>query len=112
MEMNDWYQTFEQLEQEMIQLTEQFVKVKESTQQKIENLEMENQHLRERLADLEDLQEQETETAQTEVLSRSRRNLEKLYEEGYHVCQANYGSRRDEDDSCLFCVDVIYNDHV
>ena len=45
-------------------------------------------------------------------LSKSRKNLEKLYEEGFHVCNVDnmYGSRRVNDEPCVFCQDVIYGD--
>ncbi|OJG91959.1 hypothetical protein RV15_GL003604 [Enterococcus silesiacus] len=43
-------------------------------------------------------------------LSKSRMNLEKLYEEGFHVCNILYGSRRENDEECAFCLDVIYGE--
>lgn len=69
------------------------------------NLELENQHLRDRLEKLEreDLQEDSK-----QELSKSRLNLEKLYEQGFHVCKAFYGSRRENHEECVFCSDMIY----
>lgn len=72
-------------------------------------LEIENQHLRERLRELEDKT-----SAKNNLmgLSKSRQNLEKLYEEGFHVCNIDnmYGSRRINDEPCVFCQDVIYGE--
>lgn len=88
------------------QMAEKLTMITSEYKEVVDNLEMENQHLRERLADLEAIQEKEP-AEQTEVLSRSRQNLEKLYDEGFHVCQANYGARRDG--PCMFCTNVIYD---
>ena len=71
------------------------------------NLEIENRHLRARLIELESL------TAAPESkqeLSKSRLNLEKIYEDGFHVCNVCYGSRRENDEECAFCLDVIYGE--
>jgi regulator of replication initiation timing len=76
-------------------------------------LEIENQHLREHLQELESLQAQEESSktqSQEPQLSKSRANLEKLYEEGFHVCNQFYGSRRENDEPCVFCVEVIYRE--
>ena len=70
-------------------------------------LRMENKHLRERL-------EEETETtAGTEEsggLTKSRLNLENIYEDGFHVCNLFFGQRRVEDEPCAFCLEVIYGE--
>ncbi|MFZ1393517.1 MAG: initiation control protein YabA, partial [Trichococcus flocculiformis] len=36
--------------------------------------------------------------------------LQKLYEDGFHVCNVYYGSRRLNDEPCVFCIDVIYGE--
>lgn len=72
------------------------------------NLQIENQHLRDRIDFLtkekEDAQKQEPE------MSKSRLILQKLYEDGFHVCNVYYGSRRLNDEPCVFCIDVIYGE--
>ncbi|KRL08498.1 hypothetical protein FD09_GL001599 [Schleiferilactobacillus perolens DSM 12744] len=71
-------------------------------------LRIENVNLRNRL---EELSKPEGTTNQTkEGLSKSKKNLEKLYEQGYHVCTVLYGSRRENNEDCAFCLDVIYGD--
>jgi regulator of replication initiation timing len=72
-------------------------------------LQIENQHLRDRLDDLEKLQRSSEEIVEPEM-SKSRLNLEKLYEDGFHVCNVFYGSRRTNDEPCAFCLDVIYGE--
>lgn len=80
--------------------------VVDSVLEKNLNLELENQHLRDRLEKLEqeDLQEDDGK----QELSKSRLNLEKLYEQGFHVCKDFYGSRRENHEECVFCSHMIY----
>jgi regulator of replication initiation timing len=44
-------------------------------------------------------------------LSSSRQNLQKLYEQGFHVCNEYYGKRLDKNESCTFCLDAIFGRH-
>ena len=70
---------------------------------------MENQRLREHLRELNQVAQAPAENVKQE-LSKSRMNLEKIYEEGFHVCYDLYGSRRDNDEPCAFCLEVIYRE--
>ena len=72
-----------------------------------QTLQMENKHLRERL---NDEQNRLAEDAENTGLTKSRLNLESLYEDGFHVCNMFYGQRRVEDESCAFCLEVIYGE--
>lgn len=74
------------------------------------SLRIENQHLRDRLTDLEKQQEDANKEASGTEMSKSRLNLEKIYEDGFHVCNVFYGSRRVNDESCAFCLNVIYGE--
>ncbi|WP_057829561.1 DNA replication initiation control protein YabA [Liquorilactobacillus cacaonum] len=71
-------------------------------------LEIENQHLRTHLKELEEQKHFDEQGG----LSKSRKNLEMLYEEGFHVCNVDnmYGTRRINDEPCVFCQDVIYGE--
>ncbi|KLD60150.1 hypothetical protein WP50_12640 [Lactiplantibacillus plantarum] len=69
---------------------------------------IENEHLREHMVEIEN--ELPKKAASTTTLSKSRQNLEKLYDEGFHVCNQFYGKRRDDDESCVFCLEVIYGE--
>ncbi|WP_027106891.1 DNA replication initiation control protein YabA [Ligilactobacillus ceti] len=111
MDKRELYDSFNEMGQQTQVLLEQIELIKYEMTRVIEKnaeLEIENQHLRERLHELEDKKKTSNETG----LSKSRQNLEKLYEEGFHVCNVDnmYGSRRINDEPCVFCQDVIYGE--
>ena len=112
MNKRELYDSFEELEKQTKFTLSQIERIKAEMGKVIEKnaeLEIENQHLREHLHEIE--QKQKGNKQGTE-LSKSRKNLEKLYEEGFHVCNVDnmYGSRRVNDEPCVFCQDVIYGD--
>ena len=83
-------------------LKEEIVKLLEENH----TLQMENTYLRERLSkEAQPLTEEET-----SGLTKSRLNLENIYEDGFHVCNIFYGQRRVEDEPCAFCLEVIYGE--
>lgn len=114
MDKRELYDNFEDMEEMTRGVQAMLVSVKEEMTKIIEKnaeLEIENQHLRERLQELDQKKQQEETQGET-GLSKSRKNLEKLYEEGFHVCNVDnmYGSRRINDEPCVFCQDVIYGE--
>ena len=72
-----------------------------------QTLRMENEHLRERL---EDQMTNSKEIEESGGLTKSRLNLENIYEDGFHVYNMFYGQRRVEDEPCAFCLEVIYGE--
>ena len=91
---------------------EDIIDIQEKLNQLIEEnttLQIENQHLRDRV-DFLTKQMEENAAAIEPEMSKSRLNLQKLYEDGFHVCNVYYGSRRMDDESCVFCLDVIYGE--
>lgn len=64
-------------------------------------LTIENEHLQSVIA-------QSHEKKQEDGLSESRKILQKLYQEGFHVCNDMYGKRLEKNESCTFCLDAIY----
>lgn len=66
-------------------------------------LTIENEHLRNQMMTKKTAKKQPR-------LSKSRENLKKLYESGFHVCNASYGRRLDDGESCLECLDIIYGE--
>ena len=112
MNKRELYDSFEELEKQTKFTLSQIERIKAEMGKVIEKnaeLEIENQHLREHLHKIEKKQKGNKEGTE---LSKSRKNLEKLYEEGFHVCNVDnmYGSRRVNDEPCVFCQDVIYGD--
>lgn len=112
LDKRELYDNIEQLGEKADQLRLMIGNTQDSLTSLVERnaeLEIENQHLRERLRELEDKALAKNNPA---GLSKSRQNLEKLYEEGFHVCNVDnmYGSRRINDEPCVFCEDVIYGE--
>lgn len=102
----DAYQALQDVEEELSHVTSQFVSLHESLTNVLEEnaeLEIENQHLRERINQME-AKDDDGE----EHLSQSRQNLENLYNEGFHVCSQFYGKHREDGEDCIFCMDIIY----
>ena len=112
MDKRSLYDGLNSLETDLDSSVTQLREIKAALHELVEKnttLEIENQRLREHLQELNKLAGNTTETEKQE-LSKSRMNLEKLYEEGFHVCNILYGSRRENDEECAFCLDVIYGE--
>lgn len=65
-------------------------------------LSVENEHLH------TVIKEFKGENNEEDGLSMPRQNLQKIYEQGFHVCNEYYGKRLDYNESCTFCLDVIF----
>lgn len=112
MDKKTLYDSFTQIELDTDATLHQISEIKKEVETLVEEnatLRIENQHLRDRLSDLEKQQRSDEEAVEPEM-SKSRLNLEKLYEDGFHVCNVFYGSRRVNDEPCAFCLDVIYGE--
>lgn len=112
MDKRSLYDGLNQFESEFRALLANLVEMKTSLQEVVEKntqLELENQRLRDHIRELNQTAETPAEKV-TQELSKSRMNLEKIYEEGFHVCYDLYGSRREHDEPCAFCLEVIYRE--
>lgn len=67
-------------------------------------LAIENDHLHEVI-------KQQHREQKKEGLSDSRKMLQRLYQEGFHVCNDMYGKRLEKNEACTFCLDAIYGRH-
>ena len=111
MDKRSLYDGLNQLESELRNTLTELVEMKQALHEIVEKnttLEMENQRLREHLRELNQVQTPADNVKQE--LSKSRMKLEKIYEEGFHVCYDLYGSRRENDEPCAFCLEVIYRE--
>lgn len=114
MDKRSLYDGLNSLEEEVQGTLSKLSEIKEALHDLVEKntiLEIENQRLREHLQELNKLSNEAPDSEKQE-LSKSRMNLEKLYEEGFHVCNILYGSRRENDEECAFCLDVIYGERL
>lgn len=112
MDKRSLYDGLNDFESDLQQLLEKLAEMKVSLQEVVEKnttLELENQRLREHIRELNQVTEPPSEKVK-QGLSQSRMNLEKIYEEGFHVCYDLYGSRREHDEPCAFCLEVIYRE--
>lgn len=65
-------------------------------------LRLENSKLRERLT--------QEEKQDTKTTNEGKENLENIYEDGFHICTFSYGQRRDNDEPCMFCLELLNRD--
>ena len=87
MDKRSLYDGLNHLESELRNTLTELVEMKQALHEIVEKnttLEMENQRLREHLRELNQVQTPADNVKQE--LSKSRMNLEKIYEEGFHVC--------------------------
>ncbi len=116
MEKKELYDSIVNLEEQAHQHVEQLGIIKEELSrinQENHTLRMENQYLRDRLNgefDDESSVDKDLDTDNPSGLTKSRLNLENIYEDGFHVCNFFFGQRREGDSPCAFCVEVIYGD--
>lgn len=112
MDKRELYDSFGDMEKETQAMLTKITALKEAMTAVLEEnaeLVIENEHLRERLAESA-AKNTPKKKATVAALSKSRQNLEKLYDEGFHVCNNFYGKRREDDEACVFCLEVIYGD--
>jgi regulator of replication initiation timing len=112
MDKRTLYDGLTELESTLQKTLAEIIVMKEEMQEIIQQntiLEMETQRLRDRLqkVDEESAKVPQNSAKTKQEISNARKNLENLYEEGFHVCNEFYGKRRENDEGCLLCMEVI-----
>ncbi|KXT78472.1 DNA replication initiation control protein YabA [Streptococcus sp. DD13] len=103
MDKKEIFDSLDRLSQSLMMILPEVEEIKKHMQGVIEEntaLRLENAKLRERLI-LE-------ETARTGDSSKdSLTQLTNIYDDGFHVCNQFYGQRRDNDEPCMFCLELL-----
>ena len=106
------YDRIEKLTKQTLLQLHEFEQISEELQKVIEenhNLTMENRHLKDRLDELEP-NTHTKKVAKKKKRSQSIINLENIYDQGFHICNLYYGKRRENDESCMFCTEILYSE--
>ena len=108
MDKKDLFDAFDDFSQNLLVGLSEIETMKKQIQKLLEEntvLRIENGKLRERLSVIE----AETETA-VKGSGQGRELLEGIYNDGFHICNTFYGQRRENDEECAFCIELLYRD--
>ncbi|MEJ6348155.1 MULTISPECIES: initiation control protein YabA [Holzapfeliella] len=106
--MTEPYQQFDELLKKMQLMTSSMESLNESildTLKENTELKVENQLLRDKINQIENHEEPVKAAPKMNAL----KNLEEIYNSGYHVCNMYYGSHRQEQEDCMFCLDLLFH---
>ena len=108
MDKKDLFDAFDDFSQNLLVGLSEIETMKKQIQKLLEEntvLRIENGKLRERLSVIE----AETETA-VKNSKQGRELLEGICNDGFHICNTFYGQRRENDEECAFCIELLYRD--
>lgn len=111
MEKKDILDTFIALREESAEAQKNLEALFQEVSKLIEEnqaIRLENKHLRDQIQVMRDEKTSTVDQEGHKELTKSRLNLENIYEDGFHVCHMFFGQRRQGDESCAFCLDAIY----
>ncbi len=102
----DLFDVFDGFSQNLMVTLAEIEAIKKQVQDLVEEntqLRLENNKLRERLTQVS---EQHAEKIQPQV----KHHLDTIYEDGFHICTDFYGQRRENDEQCAFCLELLYRE--
>lgn len=105
MDKKDIFDALDGFSQNLFETLAEVETIKKNLQAVIDEntaLRLENSKLRERLAKEEKIGQKSS--------NFGKENLENIYEDGFHICTFSYGQRRDNDEPCMFCVELLNRD--
>lgn len=106
MDKKDLFDAFEGFSDKLLATVGEIETMKNQVQQILEEntgLRLENTKLRERLSHLE--QEMSPKSSK-----QGREHLEGIYNDGFHICNTFYGQRRENDEDCAFCIELLFRE--
>lgn len=103
MDKKDLFDAFDGFSQNLMVTLAEIEAMKKQVQNLVnENtaLRLENSKLRVRLGQLE---KEET----IKPSKQGKKYIEGIYRDGFHICNDYYGQRRENDEECMFCMEVL-----
>ncbi|MGT2935135.1 DNA replication initiation control protein YabA [Streptococcus castoreus] len=104
MNKKELFDAFDGFSQNLMVTLAEIEAMKKQVQSLVEEntiLRLENTKLRERLSQLEH------ETLAKHSSKQGKDHLESIYDEGFHICNFFYGQRRENDEECMFCRELL-----
>ncbi|MCI5870455.1 MULTISPECIES: DNA replication initiation control protein YabA [Streptococcus] len=106
MDKKDLFDFFDGFSLTLAKNLEEIEDIKKYIQDLVEEnttLRLENNKLRERLAQIQ-------ETKPGKSLFQGREHLEGIYEDGFHICNDAYGQRRESEEDCMMCTELLFRE--
>ncbi|MGT2771721.1 DNA replication initiation control protein YabA [Streptococcus marimammalium] len=82
----------------------------EALKKTVREMSEENTRLRLQNHQLKEQLEHTKVIASATISKKSRNHLEKIYDEGFHVCNTFYGQHREANADCVFCMELLYRE--
>ncbi|EHI70006.1 DNA replication initiation control protein YabA [Streptococcus ictaluri] len=104
MNKKELFDAFDGFSQNLMVTLAEIEAMKKQVQSLVEEntvLRLENTKLRERLSQLEH------EAPTKNSSKQGKEHLESIYDEGFHICNFFYGQRRENDEECMFCRELL-----
>lgn len=106
MAKKDLFDAFDEFSQNLMVTLADIESIKKQVQDLVEEhtqLRLENNKLRERLSQM-------TEPISEKNKHQGKQHLENIYNDGFHICTDFYGQRRENDEGCVFCNELLYRE--